>query len=324
MSGRVVPRLRVHGAPSRVRTVDTDPKLEAAIRAVPEWAGHDIGLTPITAGITNRNFLIEVNAEAFVLRLAGQDTELLGIDRANEYAAGRAAAAAGVGPEVFAYLPQHECLITRFVAGAHIPEKDLQKEDVLASVVGSVRALHACPAIPSSFPVFRIVENYARLAGERGIAVPPAYDQAHAQAAVVETVFARAPMTEVPCHDDLLNANFLLDGDHTWIVDYEYAGMGDPFFDLGNLSINNGFPDATQEALLRLYFGTPNDGHRARLALMRIMSDFREAMWGVVQQAISTLDVDYVDYADRHFTRLLSNASDARFGAWLEAAGAPL
>ena len=101
-------------------------------------------------------------------------------------------------------------------------------------------------------------------------------------------------------------------------MDYEYAGMGDPFFDLGNLSINNGLSEAAQEMLLRLYFGAPRDVHRARLALMWIVSDMREAMWGVVQQAISTLDFDYVDYADRHFARLLKNGNDPRFRDWLE------
>jgi thiamine kinase-like enzyme len=96
--------------------------------------------------------------------------------------------------------------------------------------------------------------------------------------------------------------------------------MGDLFFDLGNLSINNGLSPDAQELLLRLYFGDVTDAHRARLQLMRIMSDFREAMWGVVQQAISTLDFDYVDYAGRHFARCLATASDERFDAWLKAA----
>jgi thiamine kinase-like enzyme len=146
----------------------------------------------------------------------------------------------------------------------------------------------------------------------------------HAIAARIEAAFAAAPMPVKPCHDDLLNANFLLDGDHVWIVDYEYAGMGDPFFDLGNLSINNGLGSEAQETLLHLYFGIVKDGHRARLALMRIVSDAREAMWGVVQQAISTLDVDYVAYADTHFERCLASAADPRFGTWLEDAKAPM
>jgi thiamine kinase-like enzyme len=302
----------------------TDPELDAAIRAVPGWEGRHIGVTPITTGITNRNFLIEAGQEAFVLRLAGRDTELLGIDREAECEAGRAAAVAGVGPEGYAWLPQHGCLITRFVQGTYIPEEDLQRHDVLASVVGSIRAFHACPPITSSFPVFRIVESYRRIATDRGVRVPHAYEEAHVVADRIEAAFAIAPMPEATCHNDLLNANFLRDGDHVWIVDYEYAGRGDPFFDLGNLAVNNGLTPEAQEMLLALYFDRTEDGHRARLALMRLMSDFREAMWGVVQQAISTLDVDYVEYASTHFARMLTNAGDDRFEGWLDSASTPV
>ena len=114
--------------------------------------------------------------------------------------------------------------------------------------------------------MFRIVEDYARIATEHGVKVPSSYDDAHAVAERIEAAFARAPMPLTTCHDDLLNANFLLDGEHVWIVDYEYAGMGDPFFDLGNLSVNNGLGPDAEEALLAHYFGEVRDTHRARLA----------------------------------------------------------
>jgi thiamine kinase-like enzyme len=299
-----------------------DPSLAAVIAAIPDWDGAQPDVTPITIGITNRNFKVDIGGESFVVRLSGKDTDLLGIDRAAENDAASAAAAAGVAPEVYAYLPEHGALITRFVQGGHVPEEDLRREDVLGSVIRSVKAIHAGPTIHSSFPVFRIVEDYRAIAAERGVASPPSFDEVHAKAGDIETAFAKQPLADRPCHNDLLNANFLRDGDHVWIVDYEYAGMGDLFFDLGNLSINNGLGADAQELLLRLYFGDVRDVHRARLQLMRIMSDFREAMWGVVQQAISTLDFDYVGYADRHFARCLTNASDDRFGEWLRAAAA--
>jgi aminoglycoside phosphotransferase (APT) family kinase protein len=302
----------------------SDPQLDAAVKAVPGWEGRHIGITPITAGITNQNYLIEADDEAFVLRLAGRETELLGIDREAEVEAGRAAAVAGVGPEVYAWLPTLGCLVTRFVPGRSIPETDLQRETVLASVIGSIRAFHSCPPISSAFPVFRLVESYRRIASDRGVKIPDAYEDAHAVAGRIETSMSAAPMPVATCHNDLLNANFLLDGDHVWIVDYEYAGMGDPFFDLGNLAVNNGLVPQAQETLLSLYFGTVTDVHRARLALMRVMSDFREAMWAVIQQAISELDVDYVAYADTHFTRLLTNAGDDAFAGWLTTASAPV
>jgi Predicted choline kinase involved in LPS biosynthesis len=296
---------------------DLPDDVRVLARSVPGWNASDLIITPLEGGITNRNYRVRVGDETFVLRLPGAETALLGIDREAEYEAARRAEAAGAGPPVYTFLQDRGCLVTRFVQGHHVPQADLERESVLASVVGSIRAIHACPPISSTFPVFRIVEDYRRLAEDRGVTVPAAYHEASARAERIEVSFAGKPMPPTVCHNDLLNANFLDDGDHVWIVDYEYAGMGDPFFDLGNLSINNGFSPAAQELLLRLYFGSVRDVHRARLALMRIMSDFREAMWGVVQQALSTLDIDYVDYADRHFARLLASADDERFEDWL-------
>jgi thiamine kinase-like enzyme len=295
-----------------------DPRLEPALATV--WPGRATTVVPIEAGITNRNYRVDVDGETFVLRLAGTDTELLGIDRAAEVEAGQVAAEAGVGPEVIAFEPELGCIVTRFVGGRPIPEDELGDEAVMRSVVASIRAIHASRPIRATFPVFRIVEGFRDLAAARGVQVPADYETARAVAGRIEEAFAGAPSPLTTCHNDLLNANFLLEGDHTWIVDYEYAGIGDPFFDLGNLSINNGLNDDAQALLLRTYFGDVRDVHRARLALMRIVSDLREAMWGVVQQAISTLDFDYVGYADRHFARLLVNAGDPRLDGWLDAA----
>ncbi len=78
------------------------------------------------------------------------------------------------------------------------------------------------------------------------------------------------------------------------IVDWEYAGMGDPFFDLGNFAVNNELDDADADRLLEAYFGEPATPRRqAALNLFRFMSDFREAMWGVVQTSVSELDFDF-------------------------------
>jgi thiamine kinase-like enzyme len=300
--------------------VGPDPQLDAVIAAVPEWRGHEPTITPIEAGRTNRNYRVDVGSATFFLRLSHEDTALLGIDRVAEYEAALAAAASGVGPEVVAHLPEHGCLITAWVAGEPLAEGDMEQESVLADVARVVSTIHAGPALPATFDAFRIVEAYRRVSVERGVPIPEAYGPAHAHAERIEAAFARAPVPARPCHNDLLSDNFLKGTDGFWLVDYEYSGMGDPFFDLGNLSINNGLSGASQETLLRLTFGEPTQAHRARLQLMRIMSDYREAMWGVIQQGLSTLDIDYVAYADRHFERLLRSMADERFERWLEQA----
>jgi thiamine kinase-like enzyme len=128
----------------------------------------------------------------------------------------------------------------------------------------------------------------------------------------------------VPCHDDLLNANVLGDGERVWLVDWEYAGMGDRYFDLGNLSINNGFGEAEDRVLLEAYWGEPCTPRRfAALRLMRSLSDVREALWGVVQQGLSDLDFDFAAYADEHLARLAETVNDPRFEGWLRDAATP-
>jgi thiamine kinase-like enzyme len=300
-----------------------DDALWAIIRSIPGWGAGSMDVEPLEGGITNRNYVVTRDGERYVLRVPGRDTALLGIDRANEARAATLAAEVGVGPEVVAFLPESGCFVARFVEGAHVPMADLRRDDVLGSVIRSLRAFHACAPVPSSFNVFRIVEGYGETAEARGVALPAAYVQAHALAARIEAALAvnAAPLTT--CHNDLLNANFLRQGDHTWIVDYEYAGMGDPFFDLGNLAVNNDLDAAADELLLGHTYGEVRDRHRARLALMRLMSDFREAMWGVVQQAISTLDEDFAAYAAKHFDRLLTTADAQPMDDLLVAAQEP-
>ena len=193
---------------------------------------------------------------------------------------------------------------------------------MLIRVVDALKRVHGGPAIPGLFVPFRIVEAYLALATSRGVPQPTAWDHAHAISRQIERALLEAPAELQPCHNDLLNANFLDDGARIRIVDWEYAGMGDPFFDLANFSVNHELTVDDDEALLDAYDGIVRVSRLARLELMRIVSDFREAMWGVLQQGISTLDVDFVAYADEHFDRLLRNAAAPEFERYLdEAAG---
>jgi len=295
-----------------------DPELVAAIRAVPAWAGLEPeAITPLAGGITNRNFRVDVGGGSYVLRLPGRDTALLGIDRVAEWEATRAAAAAGVAPEPVCFLPGSGVLVTRFLEATPLEPGDLARADGLARAVPAIRALHAMPPIPSRFSPFRVVRAYRQVAVDRGVPIPPAFAEALARADEIERACRARPVPPVPCHNDLLSANFLLRDGRVFIVDYEYAGMGDPFFDLGNFAVNNDLAGEAETTLLERYFGTVRPAARARLRLMRIMSDFREAMWGVVQQGLSALAVDYGAYARRHFQRCLASAGEADYPSWL-------
>jgi thiamine kinase-like enzyme len=288
-------------------------ELESAVGRV--WPGRDARVEVLGGGITNHNLKVDVDGETFVLRVAGKDTGLLGIDRSVELAATEAAAALGIGPEVVAFVEPEGWLVTRFVEGA-IPSMDRMREPaMLGRVAGALRAFHGGGPIPGIFDSFRVVETYRQTALDRGGAVPEAYEWAHAIATAIES--RRSADLHVPCHNDLLNANFLEHADRLWIVDWEYAGMGDRFFDLANFSINHELDDDASRAFLEAYFGELRGEDLEALTLMRFMSDFREAMWGVVQSAVSELDFDFEAYAAEHFDRLERTAEGPAFVAAL-------
>ena len=287
---------------------------------VPGWRGRPRTAEPLTGGITNRNYRVAVDHEVFVVRVPAESGSLLGIDRRIEREASRLAAAAGVGPDVIAFVEPEGVLVTRFIEGQPVRDHTIHDPVMLGRIAQSLRRIHQAGSIASAFSPFRVVEAYALTALRHGGRLPVAHERAQAVAVAIER--ALSPQPPVLCHNDLLNANFIDDGVSIRIVDWEYAGMGDRFFDFGNFAVNHQLTEDDEASLLMAYFGRVAASQHARLRLMRLMSDYREAMWGVLQQAISELDFDFTGYAAKHFDRLLAGAADAHFPDWLELAGA--
>jgi thiamine kinase-like enzyme len=259
---------------------------------------------------------VSLGDERLVLRIGGKDTSLLGIDRRVEYEASLVAAQLGVGPEVVAFVEPEGYLVTRYIEGRPAPVDEVRRPDTLRATAGTLRRIHDGPEIPGRFDAFRVVEAYYATALAHGVAVPHAYARARELAAAIEQ--ARGPQPLHPCHNDLLNANLIDDGERLRIVDWEYAGMGDRFFDLANFAVNHGLDGEGERLLLDGYFGAVREEDAAALRLMRFVSDFREAMWGIVQLGISELDFDFAAYADDHFARLERAAAEPAFAEALE------
>jgi thiamine kinase-like enzyme len=265
------------------------------------WPDRGARVVPLSGGITNHNFRVDVDGETFVLRMGGAQTGLLGIDRRVEHAASLRAAEVGLGPQVAGFLEEEGWLVTRFIDGRPIAPKEMRRPETIRRVAAALRRFHDAEPIPGRFDAHTVVEEYCREAEAHGVETPGAYAAAHEMSERIRRV--RGPQHAVPCHNDLLNANFLDDG-AIRIVDWEYAGMGDRFFDLANLSVNHEFGAAEDEVLLDAYFDDASEERLASLTMMKFMSDFREAMWGVLQSGISELDFDFKGYATEHFARL--------------------
>lgn len=269
---------------------------------------------PLEDGITNRNYRVRFGGRDHVVRICGAETDLLGIDREAERAAAVAAHEAGIGPEVTAFLADEECLVTAFVVARSLEPASVQ-EDV-ARVAAALRTIHHARPIHAMFSPFRVAERYRELTLARGGELSEACADAAAAARRIE---AALPLFKPAlCHNDLLPANLLDDGERLWIIDWEYAAMGDPFFDLGNLSAMNAFSLHDDTELVTGYLGHCDEPDLARVRLHRASAEYREGMWGVVQQVLSDLDFDFAGYAEEHLTAML----ESDWEEWLDGAAA--
>ena len=282
---------------------------------MPGWNGRAHVVGALSGGITNRNHLVEVDGARFVVRLPGADTALLEIDRECERVAASRAADLRFAPPVLGLFDG--CLVTQFVNGTEIPAEDFEEPLVLDQVAAMIRAFHTSGPLDHAFDGFAIPARHRSAAAARDVTIPDAYERVDAVVQEIATVFASSPDEPVPCHNDLLRANFLRDGARLWLLDWEYSGMNDRAFDLGNLAVNNGLSTDAEEHLAVAYHRRVRTRDLARLRLMKLVSDAREAMWAVVQQGISTIDFDYRTYANEHFDRLLMNASTPQYRRWL-------
>jgi thiamine kinase-like enzyme len=258
------------------------------------------GPTALDGGITNRNYRVSFAGRECVVRLPGKDTALLGISRRAELEANQVAASLGLAPGVVA--ADDDCLVTEYVACEPSDPAALDIEAVAAAL----RTFHDSGLeLPVRFWVPDLLEEYAEVVRARGGSLPRQWARARE---LVSSIAEAMPLTDpVPCHNDLLPGNVLRVGGGILLVDWEYAGMGHRLFDLGNLAVNCQLDDPGEMRLLSAYWGgPPTEQRRRELDLMRLMSDAREAAWGVVQGVISTLDFDFQAYAARHFDRLLA------------------
>jgi thiamine kinase-like enzyme len=259
-----------------------------------------IDIRHIPGGITNHNFVVRAGDRAYVARLC-EDRPVLGIDRRNEVVCQQAASARGIAPEVIHHEPG--LLVSRFVKGRTLTADDVRQLAPIARLAAMLRHLHqswdAMTGEVLYFCPFQTVRTYARTAARLGADLPAEID------ALLEDTrrlsHRIAPFRPVPCHNDLLPANLIDDGRCLWLVDWEYAGIGHPLFDLANLAANAALDDDQELNLLTAYRGPIEPRDLDELRTFRAASMLREALWAAIQSVASDIAFDYRRYADEHF-----------------------
>jgi thiamine kinase-like enzyme len=299
----------------------TTVSIEFVVGTIPDWQGQKVEIHPLHGGITNQNYRVVVSGTSYVVRIPGTGSELLAIDRKNEYHNTVAASRSGVGPRVVHFLEDHGVMVLEFIDGPTMSIATLQSEATIWRVAESLRKLHAGPRFINNFNMFRIMEGYLGTIKERDVSIPEGYRQeAPAVAKDIEAAVSIHSEPLVPCHNDLLAENFIDDGSMMRIVDYELSGNDEPCFELGNFATENEYDDDQIRVLCEAYFGRDDPIKTARVYLFSMMSDLGWTLWGAIQNKVSSLDYDFWEYAQNRWERVRKKIHSPRLQQWLEAA----
>jgi thiamine kinase-like enzyme len=291
------------------------PEVEAIIKRIPEW--KDAGNLQVEsfAGLTNTNYLVTVNGDRFVLRVSGKNTAQLGINRQYEFEALSVVSQAGIGAQVVHYLLPEGHLVTKFINGHHLTLEEYRTPENIQRIVKAVKLLHQLPLPKAVFSPFHRVESYARQAQSMQVSFPGDFDRLLEKMKKIEQEQARdtSPWQKF-CHNDLFCVNVLDDG-KIWFIDWEFAGVGDIYYDLATLTYSYDLPDTwpreLQEYMLNCYFGEVREENRARLQGMQYMVMFFTAMWGLLQQGMQNKGLiqavegfNFLEYAEVTFAEM--------------------
>jgi thiamine kinase-like enzyme len=299
----------------------TDAQLNELLEEFPAVAGRPRQLQELSGGLTNRNVKVSTPDAVYVARCVDTGSNFLGIDRDEEYHNTKAAERAGVGAPVIDYRPDLGILLLGYLNGKTLCNDDFQRPGVIAKVAAGCRALHDGPRFRGRFDMFERQPRYLKTVRDNGFKIPLDYLDHADTFTQVEKALTATDQTTVPCNNDLLAGNFIEDGERVWIIDYEYSGNNDPCFELGNVWSECGLSSDQLDELVTAYYGRRLRHKIARAHLQGIVAKYGWTLWGCIQNASSTLEVDFwrwameryeaavAEFSGPHFTRLLDDVS---------------
>jgi thiamine kinase-like enzyme len=282
-------------------------ELVRTLSGIPQFVGTSLDRPEIEriGGMTNRNYKVTVGEESYVLRLAGAGTSEY-IDREAEAHNAKVAAEAGVNAELLFFDLASGTMLCRYVLDSlTMSAETFRHLDRVARAAEAFQRMHACERpFKNRFDVFTQIDDYLALLRRNGARLPEGYDALQREAEIARAALASRPAPLAPCHNDPLAENFLDTGERMYLVDWEYAGMNDPMWDLGDLSVEAGFGSDQDEALLRAYFDgeAPTDA-AGRMVLYKGLCDLVWTLWGLIQVMNDNPVDDFWAYSVNRFER---------------------
>jgi thiamine kinase-like enzyme len=299
--------------------------VNAALARVPLFRNirqDNIELELLSGALTNVCYKVTTGGAAYVLRLAGEGTSDY-IDRADEKHNARVAADAGVNVEVLYFDVRDGTMVTRFVEGISMNwgrgfSRDPGSPIRAALVLKRVHRLSK--AFASRFDVFAEIDDYADLLREQRMPPPRDYYELGRKVRAVRRALEASPIPLVPCHNDPWPGNLLDAGGRIYLIDWEYSGMNDPMWDLGDLSVEAEFEPEQDRTMMDAYWGgTASPALYSRMEIYKAMSDLHWSLWGFVQHAKGNPAEDFWSYALGRLERCKARMSSENFGRHLGA-----
>ncbi len=294
--------------------------IEAILDQVPALAGSPRTIEELSGGLTNQNLKVVTPTGEYVVRLARSDSSLLGIDRAAESYNTRAAQMSGAGAPFVDYRPDLGALVIGYVGGHSYVNDDLRVPGALPRLAAVMRMLHRGPRFSTDFDMFVRQPTYLRTCVSRGFTIPDDYVSYGADFLRIQGALASRPLPTVPCNNDLLAGNIVDDGERLWLIDYDYAGNNDAYFELGNSWTECELEDDHLAELVTAYVGQEDPALIARARLQATVSRYGWALWGFIQAATNEEDFDFHGWGQERFDKAVADFRDPRFETWLETA----
>jgi thiamine kinase-like enzyme len=291
--------------------------IEEVLGRIDDWKGKNIIYEVLGGGITNHNYTVAVDGETYVVRIPGAGTDIF-IDRDNELQCSRAAGEAGVAPRVIHHLKPENITIVPFIRGRTLKTDEISSsDDLIRRIVRAIRSVHEKVSFQRVFNPFETVRTYMQYVRQYEAPLPHDFEWMTGVADAIEGAMKRNPPEPVACHNDYLSENFLDDGQKIWIIDWEYGGQGDPYFDLGDFAVEHPFNYEQEELIIREYCGSLQNNRLFRMLLHKIISDYWWSVWAMIQTKISKIDFDFYTYGNNRFDRMRRNIRNPAFERWL-------
>ena len=297
---------------------------EEIIARIDDWKGQDVRYEELGGGITNHNYIVWVNGgpenggAKYVMRVPGIGTDMF-IDRNVERECMIQAAKVGVGPQVVYQLDPEGALVIAFVEGEIMhPDTIAGHPDRLKQVVETVRVFHDKAVFGHKIQLFDMLRKYTKIARDINAPMPAQLESLLLAMDDIETAMARNAPADVACHNDLLSENFIVDaGGKMWVIDWEYGGMTDPFFDLGDFVMEHPFSREEERLIAATYCGEMDEGRFGRMMLYKSVSGVWWGVWAMIQHTVSQIDFDYMEWGTDRMARAQGVVDDPDYSKWL-------